>query len=196
MIHALYIDPRGPYPSLIGPENCWDEKRDARKYAGPWPVVAHPPCGPWGKLSHFCKHQDKSAGPHAVAMVRNWGGVLEHPVGSQLFRSLALPMPGMGPDQFGGFTVEVNQCEWGHPTRKPTWLYIVGAHISALEAPPFPGRQPTHAVCNGRGQRAKGGEVRQRATAFQARETPVAFASYLVRIATASRRAAAPLAGP
>src|SRR5262245_21678454 len=38
-IAALYGDPRGCYANLPGVE-LWDEARDARKYAGPWPVVA------------------------------------------------------------------------------------------------------------------------------------------------------------
>lgn len=42
-IAALYVDPRGCYADVPGVE-LWDEARDARLYAGPWPVVAHPPC--------------------------------------------------------------------------------------------------------------------------------------------------------
>ena len=79
LVAALYVDPRGPYPKLLGPEMCWDEQRDARTYAGPWPVVAHPPCGPWGRLRHMCTKQDGSLAMLAIAQVRRWGGVLEQP---------------------------------------------------------------------------------------------------------------------
>ena len=48
-IAALYVERGGCYWNL--PEvDAWDEARDARQYAGPWPVVAHPPCQRWGKL--------------------------------------------------------------------------------------------------------------------------------------------------
>jgi hypothetical protein len=184
-VAALFIDPKGPYRRLLGAAQCWDETRDARLYEGPHPVVAHPPCGPWSRLSHFCKHQDASCGPRAVEQVRTFGGVLEHPANSRLWRHCALPLPGAGVDEFGGRTFEVNQCDWGHPTRKRTWLYCV--RTSELPAAPFPGREPTHSVCNGRGQRLKNGTVRQRATALQARLTPPhvrgtsGFAGSLVR---------------
>ena len=75
-VSALYIDPRGPYPALVA--DCWDEARDAKHYDGPNPVVAHPPCGPWGRLRFLCKYQDASCGPRAVEQVRAFGGVLEH----------------------------------------------------------------------------------------------------------------------
>src|SRR5437588_11753206 len=51
-VAALYVDPNGVYANLPGVE-VWDEARDARLYAGPWPVVAHPPCARWCRLAGF-----------------------------------------------------------------------------------------------------------------------------------------------
>ena len=48
-IAALYVETDGCYFGIDGVDP-WDEARDARLYAGPWPVVAHPPCQRWGKL--------------------------------------------------------------------------------------------------------------------------------------------------
>lgn len=50
-VDALFVDPKGIYPQLLGPEHCWDEKRDARTYRGPGPAVAHPPCQLWGNFA-------------------------------------------------------------------------------------------------------------------------------------------------
>jgi len=48
MIAALYVQTNGCYFGLPDVDP-WDEKRDARLYAGPWAVVAHPPCERWGR---------------------------------------------------------------------------------------------------------------------------------------------------
>lgn len=183
-VAALYIDGGGPYPRMAGVD-CWDEARDARNYPGPWPVVAHPPCAPWGRLKHFAKRQgERHLALVALAQVRAYGGVLEHPADSSLWSLTCLPLPGQQSDAFGGRTVEVCQCEWGHVTRKRTWLYAV--RTTAFEVPPFPGREPTHSICNGRGKNLKSGTVRLRASAEQARLSPPEFAAYLVRLAAAA----------
>jgi hypothetical protein len=48
-IAALFVETDGCYFGQAGVEP-WDITRDARTYAGPWPVVAHPPCQRGGPL--------------------------------------------------------------------------------------------------------------------------------------------------
>lgn len=175
MIAALYIDPRGPYPRMEGVD-CWDEQRDAMLYDGPWPVVAHPPCGPWSRLRFFCKHQPKECAPRAVEQVRRYGGVLEHPESSTLWRALKLPLPGGLPDEYGGWSLEVDQCAWGHRARKRTWLYFVG--IARELVVPRTGGVPTHCV-NSR----KADTLLLELSAEGRRRTPDAFAQWLVSLA-------------
>jgi hypothetical protein len=176
-VAALYIDLRGPYPAMG--VDCYDEQRDAKTYAGPWPVVAHPPCGPWGRLKFLCKHQDPTCGPRAVEQVRNGGGVLEHPTGSTLWRHCGLPRPGDPPDAWGGFTLEVRQVAWGHCCAKPTWLYVVGVPPEIARAGVRTGGVETHRVTNG----SRGKTHLPRCTALQARLSPPAFAVWLVSLA-------------
>lgn len=108
--------------------DCWDITRDARSYTGPGPVVCHPPCRGWGRLRHWAKPRpdEKALALFAVECVRKYGGILEHPYGSTLWPAAGLPKPGFGPDEWGGWTLLVEQGWWGHPAPKPTYLYIVG----------------------------------------------------------------------
>lgn len=163
-VAALYIDPKGPYPGLVWPQNVWTKERDARLYCGPHPVVAHPPCGPWGALRHQYTGDEHDCALRAVEQVRTYGGVLEHPAGSLLWQHCSLPervfwygtadrwlLQGpIEPDRFGGFSFEVEQVEWGHVARKRTWLYVVGLKSTevgaAIARKPFPDRAPTHWV--------------------------------------------------
>ena len=92
-VAALYVDVEaGPYAGMAGVD-AWGVERDAKLYRGPHPVVAHPPCGPWGKLAWNCTKQDPLCGPVAVAQTLQYGGVLEHPEGSTLWRHCGLPKP-------------------------------------------------------------------------------------------------------
>src|SRR5690606_11793575 len=96
-------------------------------------------------------------------------------------------------DSFGGYTVEVDQVEWGHVARKRTWLYLVGVPREALEAPPFPGREPTYWCSGGGTGRGKTPPGIKICSAQQRRRTPPLFAKYLVKLArsvAASRRSA------
>lgn len=187
MIAALYIDPRGPYPRMESVD-CWDEKRDARKYDGPYPVVAHPPCGPWGSLRHLYRGSQHDCGPRAVQQVQDFGGVLEHPARSRLWNERHLPWPDELSDAFGGFTVEVDQCAWGHVARKKTWLYVVGAPKSYVRDTMRFGGTPTHWVSGGRkhARKGRGGVIPNGIKVCSAnlrRRSPPLFAEWLVGIA-------------
>lgn len=195
-VAALYVDARGPYPSLV--LHWYDAARDARSYAGSLPVVAHPPCGPWSVMRHLSKETTKDCAPAALEAVRRFGGVLEHPRGSTFFAHAGIPRPGRLPDAWGGISFEVCQCDWGHPARKRTWLYVVGLVGPMPPAPPP--REPTHWASGSRnaprGPVPPGIKV---CSAEQRRRTPVAFAEWLLEIASRCRaptknRQAAPCA--
>lgn len=187
-VAALYVDANGVYPKMPGVE-CWDEARDARKYAGPFPIVAHPPCGPWGRLKHLYKGNERDCGLRAVAQVREFGGALEQPAGSGLWAEAYLPKPWTR--DMWGMTVKVDQVEWGHVARKETWIYLVGVTIAA-SPPPFPGREPTHWCSGGRTKRPGMGATVppgiKVCSAQQRRRTPPLFAEWLVALARSVRR--------
>ncbi len=94
MIAALFVEKDGAYYNLSNVDP-WDEERDARKYNGPWPVVAHPPCSRWCRLAGLvearwdgktvgrgkkkrvasCKRgDDGGCFASALRSVRTWGG--------------------------------------------------------------------------------------------------------------------------
>lgn len=191
MIAALYIDiKRGPYTGIAGVD-CWGVERDATTYGGPWPVVAHPPCGQYGSLRHLALANDAESrcGPVAVAQVRRFGGVLEQPAHSRLFEHCGLPAPGAGLDGFGGFTVEVEQVAWGHPARKRTWLYCVGIERATVDAGIRQGGTIT-AWVSGTYTPGKRGTVPEGVRVITPRErhlTPVAFAEWLVELARTAK---------
>lgn len=187
-VAALYClpDSRCIYRFLEGVE-VWDEKRDARKFRDPMPVVAHPPCRTWGGMRQFSKGTDEehALGFHAVALVHINGGVLEHPRGSKLFERLGLPKP--GEQGTYGFTIEVDQYDFGHPCRKRTWLYIVGVRRENL--PPMPGPRegkPEYVIAPSANQRRAGLGRGHYLPKSKRSVTPVALAEWLVAVARAS----------
>ena len=117
--------------------DVWDARRDARRYRGNDPVIAHPPCRGWGRLKAFAKPApgEIELGEFAVDVVRRNGGVLEHPAGSTLWRAKGMPRPTMGKDEYGGWTILIRQCDFGHPAEKDTWLYLVGVDLETMPRP-------------------------------------------------------------
>lgn len=149
MIAALYVATNGCYFGAPWEVDPWDEARDARTYAGPWPVVAHPPCQRWGKFyagqplhikrtgERKIKGDDGGCYAAALAAVRQWGGVLEHPRDSHAWEHFGLNKPpragGWVPaDSFGGWTCCVEQGRYGHYARKPTWLLVYKTRLPEL----------------------------------------------------------------
>lgn len=179
--------------------DVFDQVRDARTYTGDLPVVAHPPCREWSRLRSFAKAPigERDLAPWAVDFVRRCGGVLEHPAGSLLWKTLGLPRPGylecgfrLARDQFGGWTLPVSQFWWGHRAEKRTWLYVCGIDPGAVPAFPLALGQPprTLGLWSGRDRATCRPEVTKR----EREATPPAFAQWLVDLA---RRSGSPSAG-
>lgn len=160
--------------------DVWDIERDARTWPGGCPVVAHPPCRAWGKLRQFAnpRPDEPALAPWAVDQVRRFGGVLEHPAESLLWAHCGLPTPGRAPDDFGGWTAEIRQCDWGHKAEKLTWLYIVGCHPDDL--PDLPERgEPTGVIKPQRGVP----RTLKIVTKAEREHTPPRLAAWLVELA-------------
>lgn len=222
-VAALFVEGAGVYASRHGVD-AWPIERDARTYAGPHPVVAHPPCNLWVNMAAqnyaratrpcqlpgcfalgcpLCHNtgrreynrkvvlpawypggNDGGCFAAALAAVRRYGGVLEHPAGSHAWAQYGIHTP-RAPGwtrQFLGlpeWTCEVWQSAYGHKARKRTWLLYCGKRS------PFElnwAREPgTHQI---------GWFDRNRPTLRkrEASATPPAFARELIRLARWSRR--------
>ena len=148
-IAALYVERGGCYYDLPDVDP-WDQERDARLYAGPHPVVAHPPCQRWGDMwmgsplviarTGVRKKLGDDGGCFAAALaaVRKYGGVIEHPEGSRAWSFFGLNKPPreggwVVADFEGGWTCRVEQIAYGHVVRKPTWLYAFGCEFPSLK---------------------------------------------------------------
>lgn len=181
--------------------DVFDEARDARTFAGGMPIVAHPPCKRWSSLNNlvlaryphrakeFAHGNDGGLFALALAAVREWGGVLEHPAQSRAWRSFDLPRPGPNIWQrgvCGGWCIEIDQAAFGHIARKRTWLYAFGA---TPPLPPAPVNDPGRRVrvyrkrnADGSWSRMDDGQTHE-ITHAAAEHSPPAFARWLVNLA-------------
>lgn len=184
MIAALFVDVDGIYarPGV----DVWDVSRDARLYAGPYSVVAHPPCERWSRLAHIWAAvpgypgigQDDGCFAAALAAVEKWGGVLEHPLGSAAWPAFGLPRAPHGGGWARalfrpGWACQVEQGHYGHPAPKPTLLYYVGAEPPPLHWGP---------------SAAKGRIELMSSTDARRRQTPPAFADLLLGLASSANK--------
>ena len=189
-VAALFVRRESIYKDMPGVD-AWDENRDARLYAGPHPVVAHPPCGRWCKpLAKVNQTRyghkigdDGGCFDHALASVIRYRGVLEHPAHSYAWDHFNLPKPVRGAWSSGGslpyWVTEVSQSAYGHKARKRTWLLYVGDEPTAMDWSDPPGTHLTSWL-----QRTS--RVAPRITKDEADKTPLAFAELLVGLARAA----------
>jgi hypothetical protein len=204
-VAALYCDRRGPYwnrPDV----DAWDVDRDARDYAGPHPVICHPPCERWGRYH--------SGGPSAkerrmlgddggcfwaaLMAVRKWGGVLEHPEASKAFKQFGLPIPpksgGWTPNPMSwGWSCCVEQGHYGHSARKASWLFFIGP-MNERPSDLIWGKssgvrldEGFHSKAERDAARAAGQPPIKRLSSVQNIVTPHAFAELLIGLARMSR---------
>lgn len=150
-IAALFVETNGRYFGMphVDP---WDIERDARKYDGDLPVVAHPPCFLWVNFAAvnwkryrreppawYPGGSDGGCFAAALAAVRRCGGVLEHPAGSWAWQHFKLTRPTkIGwqrcvPWESDEYVCEVWQSAYGHKARKRTWLFYKGQPPTQLD---------------------------------------------------------------
>jgi len=204
VIAALYVQKGGCYYGLTDVDP-WDQDRDARLYAGPHPVVAHPPCERWGSYwagspaviaktgQRKILGDDGGCFVAALASVRRWGGVLEHPEGSHAWAAHDLMEPPRSggwvvADWHGGWTCCVEQGAYGHQARKPTWLYAVGVDLPALAW-----GKSTPVEMPGRSERWKARAAKDGVCVLLSRAqraaTPIPFRDLLISIAASAQLA-------
>lgn len=211
MIAALFVERGGCYYGLPDVEpyggrdlGCGNVEidRDAMAYVGPHPVVAHPPCKRWGAFSEgspltlgqFTTGDDGGTFRAALAAVRKWGGVIEHPANSKAWAHFGMIRPpacgGWVRGMFdGGWTCHVEQGHYGHFARKPTWLYYVGAiPPEPLIWGPSEGKTPEELGYSPGARGGKGGTLAASPMAWVPKRerllTPEPFRDMLIALAT------------
>jgi hypothetical protein len=211
-VAALFVATNGCYFGLPDVDP-WDVTRDARLYPGPHPVVAHPPCERWGRYWHGgpsakvrrTKGDDGGCFASALASVRAFGGVLEHPEASHAFAHHGLRRPVWREGwklnlPFDGATEWVScvaQGNYGHRARKLTWLFYCGdAEPPELDwTIPPPASRLDYGFHSAEERAARKGDVAPRVNASRLTTsenlaTPLAFRDVLIDLARGSVAAA------
>jgi hypothetical protein len=202
MVAALFVASGGTYFGLPNVD-AWDKKRDARTYGGFHPVIAHPPCERWGRYWSGGPNpgprkklgDDDGCFASAIASVRRFGGILEHPEGSHAWRHFELNCPPrcggwVMADWNGGWTCCVEQGAYGHRARKATWLYAKGVELPSLRWGSAPGdflRLGDGFHSTEERRRAIKMGICQRLSKKQRAATPIEFRDLLIAIAATGK---------
>lgn len=160
--------------------DCWDIDRDATNYDLNNSIVGHPPCRAWGRLSYFARPREgeKELAIWCVEKIRELGGVLEHPRASKLWDHMGLPLNSNDIDEYGGYSISVNQSWFGHWAEKKTLLYIVGCPITELPEIPISFDAIQYVISTNRGDTTK-----KEVPRHMRESTPIKFAEWLVEVA-------------
>lgn len=198
-VAALFVETGGCYFGLDAVDP-WDETRDARLYAGPHPVVAHPPCERWGRYwfggpsarERRVKGDDGGCFAAALAAVRQWGGVIEHPEASAAWSAFGLRTPQRGgwwevADWLGGWTCCVEQAHYGHRARKATWLYACHTSLPSLKWGAAAVRLDDGYHSAAERRRGKKSGVTERMGKRERAATPIHFRDLLISIARTAK---------
>lgn len=115
-VAVLCAHDQSTYYSIPGAE-VWNRKKDAFLFSGSLPVIAHPPCAQWSKMRSFSNYnlREKLLAEWCWDIVNKNGGIFEHPAGSLFWKYIRA-------DRSKIFSVD--QCWWGFPGRKTTYLYF------------------------------------------------------------------------
>jgi hypothetical protein len=181
-VAALFLRSDSGYKKFDNVD-CYDADRDATTFNGSMPVIAHPPCRAWGILSHMANpaEGEKELAVFAIEKVRANGGVLEHPSGSRIFKN-HLPDVDEFDDEYGGYTILIDQFDFGHIAHKPTKIYICGCDASIL--PELPAKNTSEATRSITGFTIKvHGRYLKRCTQYQREYTPEVLMLWLIDVA-------------
>lgn len=195
MIAALFVETGGCYYNLPGVDP-WDITRDARQYRGPHRVIAHPPCERWGRYAKGSPRNqihipgdDGGCFASALHSVRLWGGVLEHPAHSKAWEFFNIPTPprqGWRQVNEREFVCSVEQGQYGHPARKPTWLIFCGEQPPELRWGPCAQRLPAKRLAERGYESARRCGIVANMSTKQRQRTPPAFRDMLLELAAGS----------
>lgn len=190
IIAALFVETDGCYFNLKNVDP-WDIKRDATKFNGNMPVIAHPPCTLWGPFAPINykrwggeKNKPGNDGglfDFALHSVERCGGVLEHPARSKawLMYGIKKPLKAGWTRSRLGWVCEVWQSAYGHKANKATRLYYCGK----IEPFDLKWSKPigTHqiGISDQRGKAKNKKSLRYK----KARETPLEFRDTLIELA-------------
>lgn len=162
--------------------DVWDIERDARLWPGGNPIVAHPPCRAWGAYKGFAKPRpgEKELAIWSIRQIRRWGGVLEHPRASSLWKEMELPI-GEEVDEYGGRTISIDQKWFGHKAKKATLLYVCGC--KNLPKIPLNFDAVTHYVGYPKSFKGKSRNGMKEISKAEREHTPIHLAKWLIEVA-------------